>query len=92
PFLKVTHIPPLSQLPKSPRPLTFLHNTFLTPLFQKPLQLPPHVLLHTPTKFIPPHTHLTPPLPLLKHPQLPHKLPFFQNPFPPILPPNHSSL
>ncbi|WP_186306334.1 PLP-dependent transferase, partial [Staphylococcus epidermidis] len=57
-----------------------------------PLQQHPHILLHSPTKYIPPHNHLLPPLLTLNHPQLPQQFNQFHNIIPPTLSPLHTYL
>ena len=52
PLLKVTDIREVSKLAKSIGALTFVDNTFLTPLFQKPLELGADIALHSITKYI----------------------------------------
>ncbi|WP_191962559.1 PLP-dependent transferase, partial [Staphylococcus auricularis] len=55
-----------------------------------PLQHAPHILLHSPTKYIPPHNHLLPPLLTLKHQTLPTPLHHLHNIIPPTLSPFHT--
>lgn len=66
PLLKVTDIREVSKLAKSIGALTFVDNTFLTPLFQKPLELGADVVLHSATKFIAGHSDVTAGLAVVK--------------------------
>ncbi|EEL21203.1 Cystathionine beta-lyase [Bacillus cereus Rock1-3] len=92
PLLKVTDIREVSKLAKSIGALTFVDNTFLTPLFQKPLDLGADVVLHSATKFIAGHSDVTAGLTVVKDAELAQKLGFLQNAFGAILGPQDCSL
>ncbi|EJR66112.1 hypothetical protein IIO_00728 [Bacillus cereus VD115] len=92
PLLKVTDIREVSKLAKSIGALTFVDNTFLTPLFQKPLDLGADVVLHSATKFIAGHSDVTAGLAVVKDAELAQKLGFLQNAFGAILGPQDCSL
>ncbi|EJV81183.1 cystathionine beta-lyase [Bacillus mycoides] len=92
PLLKVTDIRAVSNLAKSIGALTFVDNTFLTPLFQKPLDLGADVVLHSATKFIAGHSDVTAGLAVVKDEELAQKLGFLQNAFGAILGPQDCSL
>ncbi|MBE5104253.1 cystathionine beta-lyase [Bacillus thuringiensis] len=92
PLLKVTDIRTVSKLAKSIGALTFVDNTFLTPLFQKPLDLGADVVLHSATKFIAGHSDVTAGLAVVKDAELVQKLGFLQNAFGAILGPQDCSL
>lgn len=92
PLLKVTDIRAVSTLAKSIDALTFVDNTFLTPLFQKPLDLDADVVLHSATKFIAGHSDVTAGLAVVKDAELAQKLGFLQNAFGAILGPQDCSL
>lgn len=92
PLLKVTDIREVSKLAKSIGALTFVDNTFLTPLFQKPLELGADVVLHSATKFIAGHSDVTAGLAVVKDAELAQKLGFLQNAFGAILGPQDCSL
>ena len=64
----MTDIRAVSKLAKSIGALTFVDNTFLTPLFQKPLDLGADVVLHSATKFIAGHSDVTAGLAVVKIP------------------------
>ncbi|EEL49293.1 Cystathionine beta-lyase [Bacillus cereus Rock3-44] len=91
-MLKVTDIRAVCELAKSAGALTFVDNTFLTPLFQKPLELGADVVLHSATKFIAGHSDVTAGLAVVKDAELAQKLGFLQNAFGAILGPNDCSL
>ncbi|WP_186364484.1 PLP-dependent transferase, partial [Staphylococcus hominis] len=76
PLLPLTHIPPAAQIPKQNQLISVLHNTFITPYYQNPLHFPIHILLHSPTKYIPGHTHVLPALLPTSNHQLRQPLPF----------------
>ncbi|PEU14748.1 cystathionine beta-lyase [Bacillus sp. AFS019443] len=92
PLLKVTDIRAVCKLAKSAGALTFVDNTFLTPLFQKPLELGADVVLHSATKFIAGHSDVTAGLAVVKDEDLAQKLGFLQNAFGAILGPQDCSL
>lgn len=92
PLLKVTDIRAICQLAKSAGALTFVDNTFLTPLFQKPLELGADIVLHSATKFIAGHSDVTAGLAAVKDEQLANKIGFLQNAFGAILGPQDCSL
>ncbi|PGV73323.1 cystathionine gamma-synthase [Bacillus thuringiensis] len=92
PLLKVTDIREVSKLAKSIGALTFVDNTFLTPLFQKPLELGADVVLHSATKFIAGHSDVTAGLAVVTDAELAQKLGFLQNAFGAILGPQDCSL
>ncbi|MBC6974466.1 cystathionine beta-lyase [Bacillus sp. Xin] len=92
PLLKVTDIRAVCELAKSSGALTFVDNTFLTPLFQKPLELGADVVLHSATKFIAGHSDVTAGLAVVKDRELAQKLGFLQNAFGAILGPQDCSL
>lgn len=92
PLLKVTDIRAVSELAKSVNALTFVDNTFLTPLHQKPLELGADIVLHSATKFIAGHSDVTAGLAVLKDEKLAEQVHFLQNAFGAILGPQDCSL
>ncbi|WP_369902613.1 cystathionine beta-lyase [Bacillus manliponensis] len=92
PLLKVTDIKAISKLAKSVNALTFVDNTFLTPLHQKPLQLGADIVLHSATKFIAGHSDVTAGLAVVKNETLAEQIRFLQNAFGAILGPQDCSL
>ncbi|MDX1469392.1 MAG: PLP-dependent aspartate aminotransferase family protein [Acidimicrobiia bacterium] len=55
PTLKVTDLAAVSELTKQARALHVTDNTFLTPYFQRPLELGADVVIHSTTKFLDGH-------------------------------------
>ncbi|MGG0238448.1 cystathionine beta-lyase [Bacillus rhizoplanae] len=92
PLLKVTDIQAVCELAKSVGALTFVDNTFLTPLFQKPLELGADIVLHSATKFLAGHSDVTAGLAVVKDEELAKKVGFLQNSFGAILGPQDCSL
>lgn len=92
PLLKVTDIKAVCALAKSVNALTFVDNTFLTPLHQKPLELGADIVLHSATKFIAGHSDVTAGLAVVKDEQLAEQVRFLQNAFGAILGPQDCSL
>ncbi|MFX3624906.1 MAG: cystathionine beta-lyase [Ectobacillus sp.] len=92
PLLKVTDIEAVCALAKEAGALTFVDNTFLTPLFQQPLLLGADVVLHSATKFISGHSDVTAGLAVVKDDNLGKQLAFLQNAFGAILGPHDSWL
>ena len=52
PMMKVADIHALSEIAKGIGALTVVDNTFLTPYFQKPLQLGADIVTHSSTKYL----------------------------------------
>ncbi len=52
PMMKVADIHTISEIAKSVHALTVVDNTFLTPYFQKPLQLGADIVTHSSTKYL----------------------------------------
>lgn len=78
PLLKVTDVRAICELAKSAGALTFVDNTFLTPLFQRPLELGADVVLHSATKFIAGHSDVTAGLAVVKDEELAKNLVFYK--------------
>jgi cysteine-S-conjugate beta-lyase len=85
PCLKVTDIRAIVQLARQQDCLTFLDNTFLTPLYQQPLSLGVDVVLHSATKFLSGHSDIIAGLAITKDEELGSRLAFIQNTFGAIL-------
>lgn len=92
PLLKVTDIQAISSLAKKNGALTFVDNTFLTPLYQQPLALGADIVLHSATKFLSGHSDVTAGLAVVKDERLGERLAFLQNAFGAILGPHDSWL
>lgn len=85
PLLKVTNIKAVSKLAKDIGALTFVDNTFLTPLLQKPLELGADIVLHSATKFLSGHSDVVAGLTVVKDEDLAKRLGFLQNSFGAVL-------
>jgi cysteine-S-conjugate beta-lyase len=85
PLLKITDIEAVVKLAKANGCYTFLDNTFMTPLLQKPLELGVDVVLHSATKFLAGHSDVVAGLAIVKRKDLAEKLAFLQNSFGSIL-------
>ncbi|WP_347549589.1 cystathionine beta-lyase [Pseudalkalibacillus hwajinpoensis] len=85
PLLKITDIQAVVKLAKANECLTFVDNTFMTPLLQRPLELGADIVLHSATKFIAGHSDVVAGLAVVKDETLGEKLAFLQNSFGSIL-------
>ncbi|MCP4912476.1 MAG: PLP-dependent transferase [Oligoflexia bacterium] len=56
PLLKITDIKKVTELAKKYKAMSFVDNTFMSPYFQKPLELGADVVMHSVTKFINGHS------------------------------------
>ncbi|WP_416827225.1 cystathionine beta-lyase [Ectobacillus polymachus] len=92
PLLKITDIRKITSLAKRIGALTFVDNTFLTPLLQQPLALGADIVLHSATKFISGHSDVTAGLAVVQDEKLGERLAFLQNAFGAILGPHDSWL
>ncbi|WP_163539323.1 aminotransferase class V-fold PLP-dependent enzyme [Gracilibacillus sp. YIM 98692] len=79
PLLQITDIKKIVTVAKQYNCCTFLDNTFMTPLYQKPLDLGVDVVLHSATKFLSGHSDVVAGLAVTKDEQLAQKLGFIQN-------------
>ncbi|MCT2536932.1 aminotransferase class I/II-fold pyridoxal phosphate-dependent enzyme [Aquibacillus koreensis] len=85
PCLNITDIEGVVKLAKSNDCLTFLDNTFMTPLYQQPLHLGVDIVLHSATKFLSGHSDIIAGLAVTNNEELAEKLAFIQNTFGSIL-------
>ncbi|EKN63272.1 cystathionine beta-lyase [Schinkia azotoformans] len=85
PCLNITDIEAVVEIAKEHNCLTFLDNTFMTPLCQNPLQLGVDVVLHSATKFLSGHSDIIAGLAITKNEELGKRLAFIQNSFGAIL-------
>jgi cystathionine beta-lyase len=79
PTLAVTDIRAIVALAKAHRCLTFVDNTFMTPVFQRPLELGADLVLHSATKFISGHSDVVAGLAVAGSEEIADKLYFLQN-------------
>lgn len=85
PCLGVTDIKGVVKIAKENKSLTFLDNTFMTPLYQRPLDLGVDIVLHSATKFLSGHSDIIAGLAVTKDEELGDELAFIQNTFGSIL-------
>lgn len=85
PRLGITDIEAIVALAKANDCLTFLDNTFMTPLYQRPLDLGVDIVLHSATKFLSGHSDIIAGLAVTKDDELGKRLGFIQNSFGAIL-------
>ena len=92
PLFKITDLRGIATLAKERNLLTFLDNTFMTPLLQRPLDLGIDVVIHSATKFLGGHSDLLAGLVTTSSPELARRLKHFQNAFGAVLAPFDSFL
>jgi len=92
PLFKIVDLRGVAALAKERGLLTFLDNTFMTPLLQRPLDLGIDVAIHSATKFLGGHSDLLAGLVTTADPALAKRLKFFQNAFGAVLSPFDSFL
>ncbi|MFJ7919313.1 aminotransferase class I/II-fold pyridoxal phosphate-dependent enzyme [Lysinibacillus fusiformis] len=85
PTLGITDILGVVELAKQHQCLTFLDNTFMTPLHQRPLELGVDVVIHSATKFLSGHSDIIAGLTVTADEKLGQDLYFIQNSFGNIL-------
>jgi cystathionine beta-lyase len=85
PVMNITDIEIASKLAKANDCLTFVDNTFMTPLYQKPLDLGADLVLHSATKFLSGHSDIIAGLAVTKDAELGNRLGFIQNTFGSVL-------
>ncbi|MEH7249115.1 cystathionine beta-lyase [Neobacillus niacini] len=85
PLLKVTDIAAITALAKEINAITYVDNTFLTPEYQRPLELGADVVLHSATKFLSGHSDVVAGLAVVKDEELGQRLYSLQNSFGAIL-------
>lgn len=92
PLFKITDLRGIAALAREHRLLTFLDNTFMTPLLQQPLALGIDVVIHSATKFLGGHSDLLAGVVTTADPELARRLKHFQNAFGAVLAPFDSFL
>ncbi|XRD27068.1 aminotransferase class I/II-fold pyridoxal phosphate-dependent enzyme [Lysinibacillus fusiformis] len=85
PTLGITDIRGVVELAKQHQCLTFLDNTFMTPLHQRPLELGVDVVIHSATKFLSGHSDIIAGLTVTADEKLGQDIYFIQNSFGNIL-------
>ncbi len=92
PLFKITDLRGIARLARERQLLTFLDNTFMTPLLQQPLHCGIDVVIHSATKFLGGHSDLLAGLVTTADPELARRLKHFQNAFGAVLSPFDSFL
>ncbi|WP_107839818.1 aminotransferase class I/II-fold pyridoxal phosphate-dependent enzyme [Metasolibacillus meyeri] len=85
PTLGITDIRAVTAIAKEHGALSFLDNTFMTPLHQRPLELGVDIVIHSATKFLSGHSDIVAGLAVTKTPELSNQLYFIQNSFGSVL-------
>ena len=85
PCMNITDIEGVIKIAKANDCLTFVDNTFMTPLYQNPIKLGADVVLHSATKFLSGHSDIIAGLAVTRTAALGDKLAFIQNSFGSIL-------
>ncbi|NPV93385.1 MAG: methionine biosynthesis PLP-dependent protein [Firmicutes bacterium] len=92
PLLKITDIPGVVEIAQDRRLLTIIDNTFMTPYYQRPLDLGVDIVVHSATKFLAGHSDVIAGLAVARNEQLAKKIGFLQNALGSILGPQDSWL
>lgn len=92
PLFRITDLRGIAALARDRNLLTFLDNTFMTPLLQRPLELGIDVVIHSATKFLGGHSDLLAGVVATADPELGRRLKHFQNAFGAVLAPFDSFL
>lgn len=85
PTLGITDIHAVVEIAKTHGAMTFLDNTFMTPLHQRPLDLGVDVVIHSATKFLSGHSDILAGLVVTKDEDLANQIYFIQNSFGSVL-------
>lgn len=85
PTMKVSDIRGLVAIAKEHDCLTFLDNTFMTPILQRPLDLGVDLVVHSATKFIGGHSDVIAGLAVAREEKLANELGYLQNAFGSVL-------
>lgn len=79
PLMDITDIKGVSELAKKNGILSIVDNTFMTPYFQKPIDLGADIVVHSGTKYLGGHSDLVAGLVVVKSEELGERLHFIQN-------------
>jgi len=77
PTMRVTDIAAVAEIARAAGALLIVDNTFLTPLFQRPLDLGADIVIHSGTKYLSGHNDTLAGFLVVKSPELAEKLRFF---------------
>jgi cystathionine beta-lyase len=92
PLLKITDLAGAAKLARERGIVTLVDNTFMTPYFQRPLDLGCDIVLHSGTKFLNGHSDVICGFAVVKDVELAKRIRFIQNAFGAILGPQDSWL
>ncbi len=92
PLLPITDLRSMVAIAREFKLLAITDNTFMTPYFQRPIELGFDVVVHSATKFLGGHSDLIAGLAVTRDPELGHRLKVIQNTFGAILGPQDSWL
>jgi cystathionine gamma-lyase/cystathionine beta-lyase/cystathionine gamma-lyase/homocysteine desulfhydrase len=92
PLMKVCDIAALAEIARSRKALLVVDNTFMSPFFQRPLELGADIVVHSTTKFLNGHSDSVGGVVVLKHQEQAEWLRFYQNAAGAILSPFDSFL
>jgi len=92
PLLKITDLAGAAQLARSKGIITLVDNTFMTPYFQRPLELGCDIVLHSGTKFLNGHSDVLCGFAVVGDAELAKRIRFVQNAFGAVLGPQDSWL
>lgn len=92
PLMQITDLREVSQLAKEHGLLTIVDNTFMTPYFQRPLELGADIVLHSGTKYLGGHNDVLAGLIVTKGAELSEKVKFLHNTIGAVLGPQDSWL
>ena len=92
PLLKITDLAGAARLARSRGIITLVDNTFMTPYFQRPLDLGCDIVLHSGTKFLNGHSDVICGFAAVADGELAKRLKFIQNAFGAVLGPQDSWL
>jgi len=92
PLLKITDLAGAAQLARSRGIITLVDNTFMTPYFQRPLELGCDIVLHSGTKFLNGHSDVLCGFAVVGDAELAKRIRFVQNAFGAVLGPQDSWL
>lgn len=87
PLIKITDLAAVAQLARERGIITLVDNTFMTPYFQRPLELGCDIVLHSGTKFLNGHSDVICGFAVVRDAELGQRIRFIQNAFGAILGP-----
>ncbi|GAW93690.1 trans-sulfuration enzyme family protein [Calderihabitans maritimus] len=87
PLLKITDLAAAAEIAREAGIITIVDNTFMTPYFQRPLELGADIVVHSATKYLGGHSDLIAGLVVTNSKRLAEELAFIQNAFGAILGP-----